>query len=738
MLSDSESDSGDVHQLTVNEHYAKAFQYRKEREELDKLKAKYGSDYDEDDDEDETNSESDESEDEDGEELTPAVDAAILRTLAKIKRKDPEIYDSKLGVFEEEQKKLGPAEPRIRQRSDKSKPVTLRQVALEAALERDSQSPEPEPLTHVEEQRLLRDETIAAFHTKGAGNADDEEDDFLIPRERTKDELEKEEEEYKTFLEREVGKDLNGLITVEPTGERSSVDESLVKAEEDSGKKKEKQQKKKKEGQSSGGAKGKSKEEEDQEFLMSYILNRGWIDRSAKRVPTYGEITSSKGKGKDKIKEKPEDEEDVEALPENEDDLLPTVHSDVDQDDFEDIVDRFESSYNFRFEEPEAAEIKSYPRNIDSLVRREDSTRKEARERKKKRKEEELQKKREEVKRLKSLKMKELRAKLERIGREGGKNFEEDPALQQLDLEGDWDPAKHDQQMSGLYGDDADYDADGKPTWDDDIDIGDIIVDDEAPEPSSKKDKKKKKKKDKEGLQEDGVDVEAMDADVEMGDDEEWDGTEEMRKRKLEEYMNEIYALDFNDMVCVIFIPLPLPELELIALPSAHFSILQVGGMPTRFQYTQVQPQNFALTPVEILMATDQELNEYMGIKKYAPYRENSKKWDNQRNDRLQELKTKIAARTSGGEMEGLADEQPRQSKKRKGKKERMRAKMFAEPEEDGEDKKAVEGENGKRKRAEVDEDSEDEVKGEPEVDEVEKTGKKKRRRHRKKEAHAT
>ena len=41
------------------------------------------------------------------------------------------------------------------------------------------------------------------------------------------------------------------------------------------------------------------------------------------------------------------------------------------------------------------------------------------------RKEEELRKKKEEVKRLKALKMKELRAKLERIGVEGGKNLEE-------------------------------------------------------------------------------------------------------------------------------------------------------------------------------------------------------------------------------------------------------------------------------------------------------------------------
>ena len=43
-----------------------------------------------------------ESEDEDGEELTPGVDAAILRTLAKIKRRDPDIYDQEKAIFEGE------------------------------------------------------------------------------------------------------------------------------------------------------------------------------------------------------------------------------------------------------------------------------------------------------------------------------------------------------------------------------------------------------------------------------------------------------------------------------------------------------------------------------------------------------------------------------------------------------------------------------------------------------------
>lgn len=63
------------------------------------MKEKYGPDAEEGD-EDEEDSEDAESEDEDGEELTPAVDAAILRTLARIKKKDPAIYDHGKDVFD--------------------------------------------------------------------------------------------------------------------------------------------------------------------------------------------------------------------------------------------------------------------------------------------------------------------------------------------------------------------------------------------------------------------------------------------------------------------------------------------------------------------------------------------------------------------------------------------------------------------------------------------------------------
>lgn len=99
--------------------------------------------------------------------------------------------------------------------------------------------------------------------------------------------------------------------------------------------------------------------------------------------------------------------------------------------------------------------------------------------------------------------------------------------------------------------------------------------------------------------------------------------------------------------------------------------------MPTRFKYTPVQPQSFALTPAEILMATDAELNQYLSVKKYAPYRKDNK-WDKTRVDRLKDLKQSVAERSSGAYgADGIRNfiANGDQSKKRKGKKERQKMK---------------------------------------------------------------
>ncbi|OAX42826.1 hypothetical protein K503DRAFT_766440 [Rhizopogon vinicolor AM-OR11-026] len=653
MLSDSDSEEVT---LTINEHYAKAFEYKKEREELVKLKEKYGPDFEGDGDE-ETDSEEGESEDEHGEELTPAVDAAILRTLARIRKKDPAIYNSEQSIFEEEQKRTADRAPQVQRKTkDKSKPLTIRQAALASALEANtSRSPSPEPHipTHTEEQRQLLEETRAAFHT-AVDESDDEDDGLLVPREKTKDEIEQEEEEYREYLEREVGEDLEGLVVVE----NLELGAGNEKSEEGPVEKKESKKKKKKKGNA---AKGIPKEETDQEFLMNYILNRGWIDKSARRLPTYKEIVkskSTKGKGKAKDSEAESETSDKEQGDSMDGEQRAHEYIIEDEDEFEDIADAFESSYNFRFEEPDAATIKSFPRTIASTVRRTDTTRKDARERRKQRQEEELEKKREEVRRLKALKMKEVRRKFERIGREAG--VEIDPnaeAFKEFDLDADWDPDAHDKQMAGLYGegDDSDIDQE-KPVWDDDVDV-DVDVDDiilpsqpaESSSSSSKKKKKKKKSKDNEDGDEGGVDIDAMDADVERtyDDEEEWDGTEEMRKRKLDEYMDEVYGLEFNDMV---------------------------AGMPTRFKYTTTAPQTFALTPAEVLMATDQDLNQYVSVKRYAPYR--AEKWDHNRGERLKEFREKLKERVGDtGTRHRNEDVAP---KKRLGKKERQKRKAAA------------------------------------------------------------
>jgi len=148
--------------------------------------------------------------------------------------------------------------------------------------------------------------------------------------------------------------------------------------------------------------------------FCSYILHRGWIDRSARRIPTYKDITVGSTSRNDP--DLPVTPSDADAGADLNGDILE------DDDEFDAVADRFESSYNFRFEEPDAAHIPSFPRAVQSVRRATEHAerRQEARERRRERKEAERAQRREEVKRLKGLKAREMEAKLERIGKEGG------------------------------------------------------------------------------------------------------------------------------------------------------------------------------------------------------------------------------------------------------------------------------------------------------------------------------
>ena len=164
-------------------------------------------------------------------------------------------------------------------------------------------------------------------------------------------------------------------------------------------------------------------------------------------------------------------------------------------------------------------------------------------------------------------------------------------------------------------GDDGDAE---KPIWDDDINIDDIDPPTNTKSKAElKKQKKKEKKKEKKVDEDVGVDVDEMDADLDAGvgwddHDEEWRGTEEERRRKVDAYMDEVVnRLGFSGIV----------SLFSLQTRHVHMSTLQTSHMPTRFHYTSVAAERYGLAPAEILLATDAELNSYVGLKKMAPYR---------------------------------------------------------------------------------------------------------------------
>ncbi|KAG8130079.1 hypothetical protein E2320_016743, partial [Naja naja] len=104
----------------------------------------------------------------------------------------------------------------------------------------------------------------------------------------------------------------------------------------------------------------------------------------------------------------------------------------------------FERKYNFRFEEPEAQHVKTYPRIITTSVRRKDECRKEKRQEIRERKRKERKQKQQELKHLKNLKRQEILERLEKLHKITGRAGN---SFQESDLEGDFDPHLHDQLM---------------------------------------------------------------------------------------------------------------------------------------------------------------------------------------------------------------------------------------------------------------------------------------------------
>lgn len=162
------------------------------------------------------------------------------------------------------------------------------------------------------------------------------------------------------------------------------------------------------------------------------------------------------------------------------------------------------------------------------------------------------------------------------------------------------------------------------------------------------------------------------------------------QKAKIKAAMEDYSKLDYEDVVR------RLSDTHLRGPLIPHY--LQIDDLPTRFKYTKAEPQTYGLTSAEILLATDAELNDFLAVKHYAPYRHGSGVGSAGRGmkDRLKALRAKLAARRWGEEEVPENDKSTKRKqdagwkaknkqsangnpikgdgpKKRKGKKERQR-----------------------------------------------------------------
>ncbi|EPS66966.1 hypothetical protein M569_07808, partial [Genlisea aurea] len=297
-------------------------------------------------------------------------------------------------------------------------------------------------------------------------------------------------------------------------------------------------------------------------FLKDYFRERMWFDD---------------GKGKDLAKDEIELSEDEDEIEKQED---------------------YEREFNFRFEENAGDRVLGHSRKVEGSVRKKENPRRSQRDRKEERiLQAELERK-EELKRLKNLKKKEINEKLEKIRDVAGISKDGNVFLSVDDLDDEFDPDAYDRKMKEAFGDsyydaeDADpgFGSDGDDLNEEDEELGlgnassgflntrDKILKnqeavDDAKEVGGEGGKKRKRRS--EGQ--------------EIG---------ELEKAVRDQLMEEYYKLDYEDTI---------------------------GDLKTRFKYKSVKAKRYGLRPDEVLSMDDKDLNQYVSLKKLAPYQE--KEW---------------------------------------------------------------------------------------------------------------
>ncbi|KAI3638320.1 hypothetical protein MIR68_003931 [Amoeboaphelidium protococcarum] len=522
--------------LNVNEDYAKRFNYNKQREELHRLKDKYGGGDDQyqlgDGDSNDSSSE-DEDEDDDAMEITADQEAQVLKTIAAIRTRDSAIYDPSHQFFQSQSAAnvdASNADTSVSQQ----KPLLLADYHKERLLHGElDDSPEQVIITHEQEQRQIKDNLIKAIAVE------DPEDDLLVVKPKSIEQTQQEDDQYNDWVLPKIKDDKNA----------QKVFNNYL---------------------ASGGGEKKAADEDDQ-FLLDYVFNKGWQEKSDRRqTPKYLTLTE-------------QDEEDFER---------------DDQDE------EFETKFNFRFEELEQkmgvvgssytqtgkALVNTYARQQPESVRKVDSHRADQRRAKEERLRIEKELKINELKRLKQLKRKEMEEMCQQVLKISGLDKEQkkryDKKVQKVieklldDGESEFNPDKFSQLMSEVFDDEYYEQVDKtRPDFSDESDI-DMDADHlENSQPAASSHKKRKLDVEQESTGTDNVSGE---------------GEDDSATQKLRDLLKEYDDLYYEDIK---------------------------GGLKTRFKYKQVDQDTYGLDASEILEADDDILNDFVSLKKLAPYR---------------------------------------------------------------------------------------------------------------------
>lgn len=295
-----------------------------------------------------------------------------------------------------------------------------------------------------------------------------------------------------------------------------------------------------------------------------------------------------------------------------------------DDEDQEQEAEEFEEAYNFRFEDPNKLNEKLLTHARDTTnqmsVRREDTSgRKKKREAEQQKKAEEKRERDNQKNRLRKLKMEELEDKVKKIKKAAGlkaAGITEDEWAHFLDE--NWNDEGWEKEMAKRFGDeyyaaeDMEFDDNDdedeagskkkrrpkKPTWDDDIDIKDLVPDfDDEAEPG----------------------VALTDEDGSGEDEDEEEGSKKKKKSRTQEKHEQKRSARKERRRLEEAVDRNL-ELDPTLLPGA------TKKNSSHFRYRETSPQSFGLTARDILMADDSQLNQFVGLKKLASFRDEERK----------------------------------------------------------------------------------------------------------------